>query len=368
MEEHQGSMEKFKEFIGKAHDNGLKVILDIPLNHTGYANPMVKDPDKQDWFHHNGDVTDWNNDWQQENCSAFGLPDFNTDNPEVKNFLVEVAKFWIDTGIDGFRLDAVRSIPSNFWNEFNREVHKHAGDDFLLIGEYFHGDPAKVAPYQRDDMPSVFDYPLFFPVERVFGHGASMKEIAEELERGNNLYEHPEMMSYFPDNHDKTRLMTQVKGDREKHKLVLSFAMTLNRIPTIYYGTETGMEGADPDKGMELNRDMMKFDQNPDIKEHFKTLTSLRNSSPALQEGKLLQMYVDDDVFAFSRLHPEQEAIVVMNNGSSAHDREIAMRPESQMKDGTMLKDALSGDRVKVENGKIKTRVNEKSARIFFKE
>lgn len=367
MDDHQGSFEKFDELLKVCHDNGLKVLLDIPLNHTAFEHPFTKDPNKKDWFHHNGDVKDWENDWQQENCSLFGLPDWNTENPDVKKYLLDVSKFWIDKGIDGFRLDAVRSIPRPFWNEYCREIHKYAGDDFLLIGEYFHGDTTKVAPYQRNDMNSEFDYPLYFHLERVFGEGESMKSLAAVVEKGNSEYEHPEMMSVFADNHDKTRLMTQVKGDKDKFKLALDFVMTVNRIPSIYYGTETGMDGGHPHWNIE-NRKMMEFDKNPDILEHFKTLTSLRNNSPALQSGKLHEMWVDDQVYAYSRMQPDDEAIVVMNNSGQGQRRDIPLRAESQLKDGTVLKDVLTGEKIKVQNHRINADVRAKSARIFVKD
>ena len=73
VDEHLGDMKKFEEFVEKAHKKDMKVLLDIPLNHTAWQHPFNMDPEKQDWFHHNGDVTDWNDQWQVENCSMYGL-------------------------------------------------------------------------------------------------------------------------------------------------------------------------------------------------------------------------------------------------------------------------------------------------------
>ncbi|HPZ09917.1 MAG TPA: alpha-amylase family glycosyl hydrolase, partial [Candidatus Eremiobacteraeota bacterium] len=133
MDKHLGDMDKFKELINKAHEKGMKIILDIPLNHVAWEHPWTGDPSKQSWLHHNGDVKDWNDPWQVENCSMYGLPDLAQENPEVSKHLTDMAKWWIDqTGIDGFRLDAIKHVPLSFWSQFAKDIHAHAGQDFLL--------------------------------------------------------------------------------------------------------------------------------------------------------------------------------------------------------------------------------------------
>ena len=92
IDSHLGDMDKFKEMVDVYHDKGMKVILDIPLNHTAWEHPHWTNPEKADMFHHNGDVTDWDDDWQQENCSIFGLPDWAQENPETEKYLMEVGK------------------------------------------------------------------------------------------------------------------------------------------------------------------------------------------------------------------------------------------------------------------------------------
>jgi alpha-amylase len=363
---HVGSMDKFKELINKAHEKGLKIILDIPLNHTAWAHPFVKDPAKNDWFHHIGDIKDWDDPYQAENGSLFGLPDLAQENPQVEKYLIDVAKFWVDTGIDGFRLDAVKNVPLSFWSKFDREMHKYAGPEFFMVGEYFDGNPAKLAKVQREDMTSLFDYPLYFTMKDVFINDGSMRNIAGSVEAGNREYGHPEMMSFFLDNHDTPRFLSLVKGNKDKFKLALAFQMTLNRIPQVYYGDEVGMEGSCDIMGDLSNRKDMEWNKDPDMLKYFKTLTSLRNNNPALSHGELKEMWQDDKIYAYSRMVPDQEAIVVLNNGFDGQERDIPLRAESHFKNGTVLKDMLTGETVKVENGKIHARLNGKMARIFL--
>jgi len=369
VDEHLGDMDKFKEFVDKAHEKDLKVILDIPLNHTAWEHPFWKDPEKHDWFHHEGDVQNWNDPYEAEHGSIFGLPDLAQENPVVEKYLIDTAKFWIDKGIDGFRLDAVKNIHKPFFDKFDRAIHEYAGDDFFLVGECFDGDPNKVNSYQQKDMDSLFDYPLYFTTKQVFAHDGSMRGLAGQIANCNNTYKDPDRMSVFLDNHDTTRFLTESGDNKDKLKLALSFAMTINRVPTIYYGTEVAMDAkppaSDPGGWSEASRKDMEWDKDPDMLKYFKQLTSARNDNIALRQGRYLEMWQDDKILAYSRLHPEQEGIVVLNNGYDTQHRDIPLRTESALKDGTVLKDLLTGDKVTVQGGKIHTEIQGKKARIF---
>lgn len=370
VDKHLGDMAKFKELVDKAHEKGLKVILDMPLNHVGWEHPMYKGNgdtpggDKYDWFHHNGDVKDWDNDWQLENCSIFGLPDLAQEKPEVARYLIDAAKFWVDTGVDGFRLDAVRSVPLSFWKQFDQEIHQYAGKDFLLIGEYFHGDPTRYKSFKGSDMDALVDYPLYYTIEETFAKGASMKDLADRLDQANANYPNPDTMGVFLDNHDTERFLTQAGGDTDKLKLALAFSMTVNRMPIHYYGTETGMQ-SDGEGWSETSRKDMDFEGHPDLQAHFQKLTSIRNECLALRQGSLLEMWRDDQVFAFDRLHAESEALVALNNGAGPQTRDIPLRAESRLKDGVVLRDMMSGDLVMVKDGKVHVDLAARSAAVY---
>ena len=364
-DEHVGTMEKFKEFVDKAHEKGLKVLLDIPLNHTAWEHPFWKDPSRQDWFHHNGDVKDWNDDWQSENCAIFGLPDLAQENPAVEKFLIDVGKFWADTGVDGFRLDAVKNVPKSFWNRFNAAMHEHRGPDFYLVGEYYHGDPAKYPPYQNGGMDGLVDYPLYYTLDDVFAKGGSMRQLAGRMAETERNFPHPEMMSVFLDNHDTKRFLSKAGGDREKLKLAMAFQMTINRIPTVYYGTESSMQSDDSGWSESSRRDM-EFGKDPEMLAYMQKLTAIRNDSIAMREGRMLEMWQDDQVYAYGRVHPQGEAVVVLNNSPSDQTRDIPLRAESQLKDGTVMKELLTGETVTIQNGRIQSHLGGKKAGIYM--
>ncbi|MEW6279483.1 MAG: alpha-amylase family glycosyl hydrolase, partial [Candidatus Eremiobacterota bacterium] len=364
VDRHLGTMDKFKEFVAKAHEKGLKVLLDLPLNHVAWEHPQWKDPAYHDWFHHNGDIKDWDDPWQAENCSIFGLPDLAQENPVVERHLIEVGKLWAATGVDGFRLDAVKNVPKSFWSKFNRAMHETAGKDFLLLGEYYHGDPGKYPDYQNTDMDGLVDYPLYYTITDVFAHDHSMRELAGRVSQCQQTYQRPEKMGIFLDNHDTRRFLTKAGGDRQKLKLALAFATTMNRIPTLYYGTEVSMESGN-EGWSETSRRDMEWNKDPDMLAYTQKLLAIRNDSIALRQGAHLEMWQDDQIYSYGRVHPQGEAVVVLNNAYDTQTREIPVRPESKLRDGTVLQDLMTGRTVTVRNGRSPAQVDRKSAAIY---
>ncbi len=372
VDEHLGDIKKFKEMVDLAHKKGLKVILDVPLNHVAWEHPFAKDPSKYDWFHHIGDIKDWNDPYQLENGSLYGLPDLAQENPKVYKYLLDVSKFWIkETNVDGFRLDAVMHIPRWFWDKYTADIKKFAGPDFLMIGEVFHGDPKKVAPYQREGMTSLFDMPLYFTIRDTFAYDGSMRDLAKRVQELEATYENPSMMAALIDNHDTSRFITLAGNNgREKLKLALAFLLTINRIPAIYYGTEAAMEGHEEKLGLypPENRAMMQFGKDPDMEKYLKKLIRIRNNSIALKDGAILEMWQDKDVYAFTRIHPDEEVIVALNNSYTDQYREIPIRKESELKNGDVLKDALTGKKYVITDGKIKITLGRKQPAILIPE
>jgi alpha-amylase len=369
VEPRQGDLKKMKELVSSAHEKGLKVILDLPLNQVAWDHPWAKDPNKQSWLHHFGDVKDWNDPWQLENGNLYGLPDLAQENPEVSRYLIDMSKWWIDnTGIDGFRLDAVKHVPHSFWKQFNQEIREHAGPGFMLVGEDMDGRPAHLASYQKDGMSSLFDVPLYFTIRDCFARDGSMRNLANRLSEADRVYENPDAMSVFLDNHDTSRFLTEAGGNKEKLKLALAFMMTTNRIPTVYYGTETGMDGRLEQAGQcgPENRKDMEWDRNPDIQSYFRKLTSIRNENAPIQRGANLEMWQDDQVYAFDRKYLNDEVIVALNNGSQGSYRSIPLRAESEIKNGARLENLLKpGDEVIIRDGRLEVNMDPREAKIY---
>lgn len=369
---HIGNMEKYKEFVNKAHERGMKVIFDIPLNHVAWEHPFTKDPSKKDWFHKIGDIKDWNDPYQLENGSISGLPDLAQENPEVYKYLLDVCKFWAkETGIDGYRLDAVIHVNREFWKKLSDDLRKELGPDFLLLGEVFHGDPKRIHPYQTDGLTSIMDMSLYFTIAEVFAHDYSMRVLADRMHELEATFEDPSIMGAFIDNHDFHRFITLAGNNgREKMKLALAFLLTVNRMPIIYYGTEATLDGTDPQLGHgdPENRKMMQFGKDPDMEQYIKTLIATRNNNEALKNGTFAEMYRDDQVFAYARVYRDKEAVIILNNSYQDQTREVPIITESSLKNGDKLKDVLTGREFTVIDGRIKANIHRKQPLILIPE
>lgn len=349
-DEHFGNMQVVKELVGKATSLGLRIILDIPLNHVAWEHPWTKDPAKRDWFHDFGPLREGAEGEELELACLHGLPDLAQENPEVADELISVCKWWIEeTGASGLRLDAVKHVPRAFWKRVEREVIEFAGPDFLLLGEYYDGDPGKLVPHQQDGMLSLLDFPLFFTSQAVFKHDHSMRDLARCVAYTNSLYPHPELMGGFLDNHDTDRFATGAEENPlilDKLRLALTFLLTTNRVPVVYYGTEVGMEGRQekyPEWGPE-NRQTMRWGKNEGLTEYFRRMARIRLSEDALCYGVNLEMWQDDLVYAYVRKHEQEELIVILNNGYEASTRRMPLRGESCLTDGTVLVDLITLD------------------------
>lgn len=362
VDEHLGDMQKLQELTRLAHQKGLKVLLDIVVNHTDYDHPFAQQKlDKTNkyhaWFNHHGVIKNWDDPWWVENGELAELPDLNQDNPETANYLIDSMKFWArESGADGFRIDTVKHVPRSFWKTFNSEMRRAEGDDFLLLGEIYTPSPEVQANYLREGMHSAFDFPLYYAIKESFGQSQSMRKLGDIFAK-DNLYPDANLLSPFIDNHDVPRFVHEVK-DRpiDRLKLSLAFIMTIRGLPMMYYGTETALAGgADPD-----NRRDMNFGQNPGMTSHVKIFTDLRKQHRALRRGKQLEMWQDDQVYGFTRLTnvANEEVIAFFNNSSQTQTRQVSMRAESPLKNGGQFVNVFDrNDQLAVQNGKVNIKI-----------
>lgn len=363
VEEHQGTLDTVKELVTKAHARDMKVVLDIVLNHVGPDHPWRNDPAKEGWFHKHGAIKDWENVYERENGDVGGLPDLAQENEDVYQYLLKNTLWWIqETGVDGIRLDAVKHIPVAYWQRFAADIKAKMGPEFMLLGEVLHGDPNIQAPYQRAGIDALFDLPLYYTMREVFGQDMSAERLGQRLDE-DAKYDDPGKLVTLLDNHDLPRFMSSLSGApaKDRLKLALAFLMTVRGIPSVYYGTEVGLEGGnDPD-----NRRMMEFGKDPELTAHFKKLTGIRNANPALQFGTQLEMWRDPQVYAFARRFEGQEIVAVFNNAHEAQTRDMPLRGSSPLRNGAELVDALTGETFRVEGGRVNVSTPAKSARIL---
>lgn len=362
VDEHLGDVAKLKELVQKAHDKGIRVILDIVVNHTGPAHPWALDPAYQSWFHQRGNISDWGNQEDVETGRLAGLPDFAQENPEVEEYLIEMAKWWIsETDVDGFRLDTVKHVPKWFWEKLAKEM-KAVKPDFFMIGEVWSNDPGYIAGYQKTGIDYMVDYPMYYAVNDVFIKGGPISRLSTLITRQDRIYGGPAYtLGTFIDNHDNPRFVSIAGKEAEaKLKLALAWTLTSRGIPIIYYGTEVAMEGGkDPD-----NRRDMDFERKPEFRDWVKKVSGIRQEHPALRLGDFTEIFADKTLLVFSRLLKDDQVLVALNNSSDpGHETVDATR--ASLKDGTRLKDLLTGKVVRVKDGQIALTLEPRQTQIL---
>lgn len=305
---HFGDLETFKALVEKAHGMGIKVILDYIVNHTGYDSPWLDDPEKADWFNPDRQINNWKDKEEVELGWLAGLPDLDQTNPEVEDYFIQNALWWIEeTGIDGFRLDTVRHVSHEFWKAFSGAI-KAEYPDFFLLGEVWDENAKTLESYHQSGIDSLTNYSLFNGIENGFNTMSNMFSLINAIEK-EKAFTHPELNAIFIDNHDNARYMsTNPRMAAEYTKQALTFIYTYPAIPVVYYGTELAMSGgSDPD-----NRQFMTWDnvEGNDMLSFVKKLAEIR--SVYMEDFKVIAH--EKTCVAYEISNGESKMLIVINS------------------------------------------------------
>jgi glycosidase len=352
---HFGSVAKLQELVTAAHFAGIKVILDVVPNHTAdYLEPFATSYssttyrpappfDNPNWYHHEGDVTDWNNQWLVENGDIGGLDDLDQDNAAVVTEIDNVYSYWVNTtGADAARVDAARSMPKWYLQDFESDI------GVQTFGEVFHGDVAYVADYQNYEW-SVLDFPLFFNARDVFANDGNFQNIKNILDN-DWRYPSPERLLTFIDNHDRDRFLALADDNYDRLRSAMAFLFTVRGIPVTYYGTEQAHHGGG--KATEwagiannLNREKQtSYDEQATLFKWIERLADVRAAYPQLASGTQREMWIEDHIYSYSRRNDATgaEAIAVFNNTWNQETRTIPLRAESTIAVSATLTNLLN--------------------------
>jgi len=354
-----GGNDALRKLLDEAHKRKIRVVLDGVFNHasrgfwqfhhvleTGAASPY------RDWFHFDEERLKGKKHWgaypthhedqllkHEDSLTAIGyrawwnlpaLPKFNTNNAGVRDFLFDVAEFWIKFGIDGWRLDVPAEIDDDeFWREFRRRV-RNINPEAYIVGEIWHEAQRWL---QGDQFDAVMNY-LFTAVSLNYFAGKHLNmnvitqaggfkdrvhemhahSFADEVDRILNLYPHDITFAQLNllDSHDMPRFLSCVNGDKNSLKLAWLFMFTLPGAPCIYYGDEIGVDGGhDPECRKSFPWDENKWDK--DLLNYVKACIALRKEHKSLRRGEYKRLYAEGDVMAFSREGDGEKIITIFN-------------------------------------------------------
>ena len=325
---HFGNNELMKELVSAFHQNGIRVVLDAVFNHCGNSFKPFRDVLEKgeesvyaNWFH----VREWpltvKKGFPTYDTFAFEpiMPKMNTENPEVRKYLLEVARYWVeDIGIDGWRLDVADEVDHAFWRDF-RSVVKQANPEAYILGEVWHD----ALPWlQGDQYDAVMNYPFTDAVINFAAKGKlDAAGFAAEIGHQIGLYSQPVTEAAFNilDSHDTARLLFRCKENKDLMKAAVVLQFTYPGVPCVYYGDEVGMSGGDdPDS----RRCMVweKADQDLDLFGFYQNIIRFRKEHPALRSGKLrfLLQEAGRRTVAFERELSGERIVVAVNVSEEA--------------------------------------------------
>jgi alpha-amylase len=356
-----GNMGKIKELVTTAHAKGIKVIADLVVNHVSPMHPWYNDPQYANWFHQRGAIINWNDQQEIEEGRLANLPDLDQSNPEVKRYLIDMAKWWIrETGIDGYRLDTVRHVSKSFWKEFVAAI-KQEYPNFFFIGEVFDGRTSYVADYQNAGLDGLLDYPVYFALNEVFKNDRPVSQLIDVISECHNTYSNCNLMGTFIDNHDVPRFVNQIINlPAERLKQALAFIMTYTGIPVIYYGTEIVMDGgADPGNRMDMD-----WSSDSAIREYLKKLTAIRRNNKALIYGDFEPMNASPTQLCYLRRFEGNIIMSVFNLSDQKTRVELAL-PDDLLRGKGSLFELTGAKGLNAINGKIKFTMAPRQVNIF---
>jgi alpha-amylase len=378
---HWGSLADLQQFVQMAHAKGLLVIDDIIVNHggdliystdSGYSN-FVSPPSGYtlkyrsssktyaspfdiynstynsannaltNLFHNNGAIQNYGDNTQVTLGELAGLDDFRTESAYVRSNMAAIYQYWIQqAGFDGFRVDTTKHVEMGFWQTWCPAVHAFAATNarpnFFMFGEVYDGNEALCGSFTGTKaggafaMDSVLDYPLYFIFNSVFTSASgNTKQIEDHYNNVAANYDTNAQtrLVTFLDNHDQPRFLNS--GNTNRLAVALAFLYTSRGVPSLYYGTEQGFNGAnDPNDREDMFDGQFKdagqagldsFSMTHPLFQLVAKLNNFRRLYPALTLGTHVNQWSDASgpgLFAYARRLGTQEVFVVFNTAGAS--------------------------------------------------
>ena len=359
-----GDNDDFADFVKQAHQLDIRIVVDGVFNHTGREFFAFQDIQRNregsrycGWY--KGINFGWNNPYNDgfgyeawRNC--FELVNLNLQNPEVKDYLFEVIRFWIDTfDIDGIRLDCADCLDFEFMKEMRR-MTEAAKKDFWLMGEVIHGDYARWA--NPEMLHSVTNYELhkgLYSGHNDHNYFEIAHTIRRQFDENGGIYRGRILYS-FVDNHDVDRIASKLQ-DKRHLKPVHTLLFTLPGNPSIYYGSEWGIPGSKSNGGDPALRPHLvleELEKNPPIpglEEYIAFLGRCRAEYPVIGRGRYRELLLTNRQYAFARIGQGEAVIAGVNNDDKEAELMIPLPMEAET-----LRNLETGEELKAEGGRVR--------------
>jgi glycosidase/predicted alpha/beta superfamily hydrolase len=398
-----GDNASYRSLAREARKRGLGLIMDVVLNHCGLQHWWMRDLPASNWINNGGRFSGTNHSREslldphaaESDRRGFtdgwfvpSMPDLNQRNPEVATYLIQNTIWWIEyAGLSGLRVDTWSYSDRAFLAEWSARVMREY-PALNIVGEEWSLDPPIVAAWQRgparpggfdSSLPSLFDFPLQSAVMQGLVENEAWNAGLHRIYRtlaSDFVYPDPDSLVIFPDNHDMSRMFTQLGGQPDLYRMATALFLTTRGIPQLYYGSEILMANPGTDahgvirgdfpggwpedtvdgfSGRELTSPQR------DAQAYTRTLLNWRKHSTAVHRGKLTQYSPVDGVYVYFRHAGRLKVMVVINK--SADERRIdTARFQETIGTNTHATDVVSGQRHVLDQG---IRVAGRSATIL---
>ncbi|MEJ2617982.1 MAG: alpha-amylase family glycosyl hydrolase, partial [Ignavibacteriaceae bacterium] len=290
-----GTKQDFKDLIDAAHQLGIKIMMDLVINHTSAVHPFMEDAYKYKQYSPYYNFYEWDSQGDYKYLfNWWDLPNINYEQKWVRDYLIRMVKYWVEGfDIDGYRCDVAWGVNDNrisgpaFWQRFRNTLKEIKPDIFLLAEAQ-----ADQLRYFDDKFDSGYDWPFFNKLKDVLNHNSSISSLDSLIQ----WYQGSNYLSYirpfrFLENHDEDRFIS--KFSPEQTKLAASILLTLPGVPMIYAGQETGEV---------TQRNMISWDDKFNLQVYYQKLILARDKYPALQQGKFIKFPNSSPDSAYSYL------------------------------------------------------------------
>ncbi len=384
-----GSNEHYREFIKEAERRGLKVIMDMIANHCGSSHWWMEDLPSRDWLNYQEEykITNHRRTTHQDPYAARNeavgmvdgwfvpsMPDLNQRNPFMSKYLIQNSIWWVEfSGIAGIRQDTYPYPDKDFMADWTCAIMEEY-PYFNIVGEEWTDNPV-IASYwlagkenvdgYTSCLPSVMDFPMNIRLPKALNNNEEWnKGFIElyELMVNDVLYPDPNNLVIMPDNHDMSRIFTQLNEDYGLYKNAMAYILTMRGIPQIYYGTEIVMSHPGTESHGYIRSDFPGgwegdkinaytgeglTEQQLDAQHFNKKLNNWRKSSFAVQYGKLTHYFPMDGVYVYFRYLNEDVVMVILNKNEEEY--QLDLERFSQFTEGVEnAKNVLRGEEIKM--------------------
>ncbi|MEO6965939.1 MAG: alpha-amylase family glycosyl hydrolase, partial [Acidobacteriaceae bacterium] len=342
---HFGTLESYQELAAAVHSHGMKLVLDIVANHVSPKSPWVLDPPTPDWFHGTqanhlaasdnfGSITDPHAAPAASSPVVDGwfrdvLPDLNQSNPLVKQYLIQNAVWWVESGtLDGLRLDTFPYVDRSFWQEFHAVLHA-LYPNLTTVGEVYSPDPTVVSYFDGGvkragidtGVDTLFDFPSYFALRAILAGtspaGGAPMTMLKSVDRLDWLYPHAGQLVTFLGNQDTGRFLAEEGASPARLRLAFGLLATMRGMPQIYAGDEVAMPGSNADNRHDFpggfpgdtNNAFTATGRTPQqeaMHVWVQGLLALRAHHAALQSGAQQDLLADESGFVFARIEAPQ--------------------------------------------------------------